>query len=284
MTSTLAVDANNLLARAIHAAKGTVMSDEDGVDTAPLVLFANMLSKHWRSFGSERIVLCWDDGRSTYRMATFPGYKASRASSVGEQQAHFDLAREFCALLDIPQLSFSGVEADDLIAALWQRRDGEFGILSGDKDLLQLLDDEQVFQVRPGVTPEVWGRYTVIDKFGVEPEHLPYLMALAGDSGDDVPGVPRIGMKTALSIFTECEQDWRRVLDHRRVREHQDLAQMSLRLVNLRRIDVRGVEMPEVYERPEREAQEDLLDFLSLHALDQLHARISDGSFWGSAA
>lgn len=282
MTSTLVVDGNNILARAVHAASGREMSDGDGIDTGPLVLFANMLSKHWRTVAPDRIIMSWDDGRSTYRTSTFPGYKASRGEHTGEQQAHFEMAQEFCTLLGIPQLSFSGVEADDIIAALWRRRDGDFGILSGDKDLLQLLDDEAVFQIRPGVKPEVWGRHTVIDKFGACPEDLPYLMALAGDSGDDVPGVPRVGMKTALSIFEECAGRWGEMLNHRRVEPHTDLALMSLKLVNLRQLDVNGVEMPGVYQRPGGEAMEELLRFLSLHSLEQLHSRVSDGSFWGN--
>lgn len=245
----LAVDGSNIHARAVHAAAKTKMHSGT-VDTGALHVFARMLSRYVRQERPTHIVVCWDRGESVYRRGVFEGYKASRTPKEDDPSDHTTpraLVQRFLELSGIQQWEHEGIEADDLIAALWRRREyqSEFVILSGDKDFLQLLDQEGVWQIRPGVNPEIWGRFTVRGEFNVEPEHMPFFMALCGDTSDEVPGVAGIGPKGAAKVLAESQWAWERVLEHPKVEAHREDAELSLRLVGLReeRLEVPGFDL-----------------------------------------
>ena len=142
--------------------------------------------------------------RVTFRNKLYPDYKAHRPPAPDDLIPQFALIREAVRAFDLPCLEQVGFEADDLIAT-YARQAGERGatttIVSSDKDLMQLVTDKvTMFDTmkdrRIGI-PEV------IEKFGVPPEKVVEVQALAGDSTDNVPGVPGIGIKTAAQLIVE---------------------------------------------------------------------------------
>src|SRR5690606_131971 len=181
MSGTLIVDGTNLLVRSQFAMRGIELSvEEDGevVNTGPVLTFINMLSKYVAQIKPERMAVCWDGGRSTFRTALYPAYKSERPEHVergkGERVAA-NLASEVLTLAGIHHLKMEGVEADDLVAAYWGQARAmgpeRVVILSGDKDFLQLVERgvPETVQIRPGVSPEVWTMAEVVAKFGCIP-------------------------------------------------------------------------------------------------------------------
>lgn len=235
-SNTMLVDGHNILMRSIHAASRSGMATSDGAySTGPLTVFINMLSSYVRAWKPDALVVCWDHGPSERRREIFPAYKAARkeAPQVDDQDTHFGLAKRFLALCDIQQVAIPGYEADDVIAAYCHKVGGNRIIISGDKDLLQLLHPG-VVQLRPtnGGGHEIWTPDKVVEHYGCDPSDLPLLMALAGDATDGIPGVPGIGPKKALSgLQKAC---W--VLDDVAVLqdpEKRSAAYLSLALVDL---------------------------------------------------
>lgn len=196
------------------------------------MLFHSMLRKQIRRTNPDNLVVFWDDGKERGASLS-PSYKANRTEAEHTPTGHFALASHFCHLSGIACYQWEGKEADELIAAAWRDRQGDMVILSGDKDLLQLVGDG-VTQYRPGSEPEEWDDKTVRDEYGCEPQHLPMLMALAGDVSDNIEGVPSVGRKTAATILTECDNDWDKVRKHPKVLDSADTADLSLRLIGLR--------------------------------------------------
>lgn len=218
--TTLLVDGNNLLARADFAAKNQrVQMSVDGVSTAGLVIFINLLSKYVRLVNPSRMAVFWDAGH-TFRDEAYPGYKANRVKSEGPEGGDslpFAQAKEFLTWAGVPHKAHTGWEADDLIAATARQSHGKVVILSGDKDLLQLVADadparfHEVVQIRVPDEAE-WTATMVEGKFGVPPHHLSHYLALVGDASDGVPGVAGIGPKKALALLEKAEWDWDEVL------------------------------------------------------------------------
>lgn len=217
MSRTLVVDGSNILMRSIKAAEGRMhlSVDHEGIEvnTGPLLLFVNLISKYVRQVRPDRAVVCWDGGRSSRRTAIYADYKAAR-NDAGEERdlTPFAMAKEFLSLAGFHLMEMPGEEADDLVAAYWHRRTAEHPvtIVSGDKDFLQLLGP-LADQIRPGgsgATPESerWTHDRVVEEMGCRPEHIPSLMALTGDSGDGVPGIPGFGAKTACKFL--AKYDW----------------------------------------------------------------------------
>jgi DNA polymerase-1 len=191
--------------RALHAGAHAGMTNHTGRNTSAAVIFLNMLSKAVRESKPTHVRVLWDTGRSVFRTALYSRYKESREIPQDDRMDYLGDMRTLVTLLNLPYASAANVEADDLIAVA-QRTAREtlheptIIILSGDKDLLQLVGPETE-QIRPGATPEVWHSEQVIAKFGVAPDMLAAYLAIVGDSGDNVPGVRGIGPKRAQAIL-----------------------------------------------------------------------------------
>lgn len=210
---TLVVDGTNLTVRSMKMAEkmNQLSAVVEGVtiNTTGVFVFIGTLTRYVREEQPNRIIVCFDGGRSRYRLSIDPSYKSSRAERVPdeEEQMTFKLAKEFLTLNGIHHVSVPGVEADDLVAAYVRAREQEdlVVILSGDKDFLQLLSPK-VSQIRPKSNPEKWTVETVVEKFGAYPEHMAKVQALTGDTADDIPGVPGFGTKTAVKYLKKY--DW----------------------------------------------------------------------------
>src|SRR4249919_451843 len=201
------VDGSSYIFRAYHALP-PLNRKSDGLQVNAVLGFCNMLWKLLRDMPEDNrpthLAIIFDKSEITFRNKLYPDYKAHRPPAPDDLIPQFALIREAVRAFDLPCLEQGGFEADDLIAT-YARLAGERGatttIVSSDKDLMQLVTDKVTMydtmkDRRIGI-PEV------IEKFGVPPEKVVEVQALAGDSTDNVPGVPGIGIKTAAQLIVE---------------------------------------------------------------------------------
>jgi DNA polymerase-1 len=196
------IDGSGFIFRAFHALPP--MTRSDGTPVNAVLGFVNMLIKLLTEFGVARIAVIFDAKGDNFRNEIYPLYKANRDGPPEELIPQFGLIREATEAFCLPSIELDGYEADDLIATYARcavERGEEVVIVSSDKDMMQLI--------RPGVTmfdpmkSKPIGVLEVFEKFGVTPDKVVDIQSLAGDSTDNVPGVPGIGVKTAAQLITE---------------------------------------------------------------------------------
>lgn len=296
MTTTLVVDGNNILMRSIKAAEHRMQlsADHGGheVNTAPLLLFINMLGKYVRRVRPDKMVVCWDGGRSAHRVAVYADYKSNRADRNEEKDdTPFALAKQFLTLANIQHVEVADVEADDLVAAYVLRRveDEQVVILSADKDFLQLIQSKHVVQIRPGGGPtpesEEWTHVRIFEEKGCFPHDIPAVMALTGDSGDGVPGIPGFGEKTACKFLAKYDWDLDRLLTsgEAKIAGHEDDIRRNLALVDLCK-PLPGVYVPPAPAfnptEPSSITYRDLVNWLDEYAMSSITDRLATRTLW----
>jgi DNA polymerase-1 len=201
------VDGSSYIFRAYHALP-PLNRKSDGLQVNAVLGFCNMLWKLLREMPPDNrpthLAIIFDKSEVTFRNKLYPDYKAHRPPAPDDLIPQFRLIREAVRAFDLPCLEQAGFEADDLIATyvrLACERGATATIVSSDKDLMQLVTDgvtmyDTMKDRRIGIAE-------VIEKFGVPPEKVVEVQALAGDSTDNVPGVPGIGIKTAAQLIVE---------------------------------------------------------------------------------
>src|SRR5437588_52083 len=201
------VDGSGYIFRAYHALP-PLNRKSDGLQVNAVLGFCNMLWKLLREMPPDNrpthLAVVFDKSEVTFRNKLYPDYKAHRSAAPDDLIPQFPLIREAVRAFDLPCLEQIGFEADDLIATYVREaceRGATATIVSSDKDLMQLVTDcvtmyDTMKDRRIGI-PEV------IEKFGVPPEKVVDVQALAGDTSDNVPGVPGIGVKTAAQLIVE---------------------------------------------------------------------------------
>ena len=149
-------------------------------------------------------------GSTTFRTESFSNYKANRAAPPEELIPQFDLVQEMTAKLSIPVIGMKGYEADDCIGTLAKQycNEAEVYILTGDTDLLQLVDKNvTVMLLRKGIgNYEYYTPERIMEEKGVEPWQIVHAKAFMGDTSDNYPGVKGIGEKQRISLFKSTEQ------------------------------------------------------------------------------
>ena len=201
------VDGSGYIFRAYHALP-PISRKSDGLQLNAVFGFCNMLWKLLRDMKPEdkptHLAVVFDLSERTFRTEMYPDYKAHRPDPPDVLKPQFRLVREAVNAFDLPCLEQQGFEADDLIAT-YVRQACEAGatatIVSSDKDLMQLVNDCVV--MFDTMKDKKIGRAEVMEKFGVPPEKVIEVQALIGDSTDNVPGVPGIGVKTAAQLIGE---------------------------------------------------------------------------------
>ncbi len=198
------VDGSSYIFRAYHATERQRLSNSSGLPTGAVYVFTNMLRKLLKEEAPEYLAVVWDAPGKTFREDIYPDYKATRKEVPEDLVPQFDYIRKVVEAFNIATLEKEGYEADDVIATMVERlsaRNMEIVIVSGDKDLTQILGP------RVNMLDTMKDRRTdpalVKDRFGVYPERIVDLLALMGDSSDNVPGVPGIGEKTAKKLIAE---------------------------------------------------------------------------------
>ena len=240
------VDGSGYIFRAYHALP-PINRKSDGLQLNAVFGFCNMLWKLLRDMKAEdkptHLAVVFDLSEKTFRTEMYPDYKAHRPDPPDDLKPQFGLIRQAVHAFDLPCLEQKGFEADDLIAT-YVRQACEAGatstIVSSDKDLMQLVNDSVIMY--DTMKDKKIGHAEVIEKFGVPPDKVIEVQALIGDSTDNVPGVPGIGVKTAAQLIgeygdletllkraSEIKQDKRR----QTLIDNADKARLSKKLVTL---------------------------------------------------
>src|SRR4030042_2956433 len=188
-------DGSSYIFRAFYALKG--LSTVKGIPTNASFGFTSMLLKVLRDHKPDGVAVIFDAKGPTFRTKLYPDYKAQRPSVPPDLPAHIPYIKKIVEGFRIPALDKEGFEADDVIGTIAKKaeKDGiEVVIVSGDKDLLQLVSDKVT--LLDTLTDSHKGLREVKERFGVIPGRIPDILGLAGDRIANIPGVPGIGEKT----------------------------------------------------------------------------------------
>ncbi|MBI1909588.1 MAG: DNA polymerase I [Deltaproteobacteria bacterium] len=203
MTETLyLIDASGYIFRAYYAIRP--LSNSKGLPTNALYGFTAMLLKLIKEERPDHIACVFDVARKTFRNEKYPAYKANRAEPPPDLVPQFPYFRKIARALNIPVLELANYEADDVIGTVakkMERRKLKTVIVTGDKDLMQLVNEKVV--IYDSMKEKRIGIPEVKERFGVLPEQVADVLALAGDSSDNIPGVPGVGEKTAMKLTQE---------------------------------------------------------------------------------
>src|SRR3954452_18568995 len=201
------VDGSSYIFRAYHALP-PLTRKSDGLQVNAVLGFCNMLWKLMRDMKPEErpthLAVVFDKSEKTFRSEMYPEYKANRSAPPDDLIPQFKYIRDAVRAFDLPCLEQAGFEADDLIAT-YVRQACDAGaratIVSSDKDLMQLVTDCVIMY--DTMKDKRIGIPDVMEKFGVPPDKVIEVQSLIGDSTDNVPGVPGIGVKTAAQLICE---------------------------------------------------------------------------------
>lgn len=173
--------------------------------TSALYGFSTLVLKLLREEQPEEVAFAVDAPGPTFRHKRYPGYKDGRGPLHPDLQAQLGELPELLSAFGFPAHRAPGFEADDLLATLVSRTEGPALIASGDRDLLQLVDDRVgvLFLGRRGKPPVRYDRSAVTERFGILPHQLPSYVAFVGDPSDNLPKVPGVGPKTATKLVAE---------------------------------------------------------------------------------
>lgn len=205
MVKVLILDGSHCLYRSWYAVPP--MSSEDGRPTNAVHGFLAILSRAIDEFQPDQVLVAWDRGKPAYRKEALEKYKADRPPMDPAMKAQFPLIHGVLEAMGLPQLSVDGWEADDVLGSLTRlvaEAGGETVVLSGDKDLLQLVDASTI-QARPanGGGFNLYDEAAVEAEFGIPPCCYVDFVALKGDPSDGIPGVTGIGAKGAAKLIAE---------------------------------------------------------------------------------
>ncbi len=237
------IDGSGFIFRAYYGIKAD-LTRPDGIRVNAVYGFTRMLMKMLEDTDADHIAVIFDKARKTFRNDIYPDYKANRDAPPEDLIPQFDLVHAATKALNVASVDMDDFEADDLIAT-YTRQARELGaevtIVSSDKDLMQLVGDG--VHMLDAMKDKVIGPDEVREKFGVGPEKVIEVQALAGDSSDNVPGVSGIGVKTAALLINEygdLETLLARAEEIKQPKRRQslideaDAARLSKRLVTLR--------------------------------------------------
>ena len=238
------IDGSSQMYRAYHAFRGRGLSNQEGQTTHAVYVFVTMLRKLIKDHQPTYIAASFDLAGRTFRDDLVTDYKANRAAMPDDLAEQINLVHQACEALGVPIVTAAGYEADDVIGTMALRAlaDGfDVTVVSIDKDFFQL--------VRPGVRvydPREEGAWFdedgVVQKFGVRPQQVTDVLALVGDTSDNVAGVPGIGKKGAVDLVTQfggLDAMLQRVAElkpkqREALETHRDAALQSRELVTIR--------------------------------------------------
>ena len=190
------IDGSSFLFRAYHAVPP--LTNPQGEPTNAIYGVSNMLRKLISDYKSDYITVVFDAPGKTFRNELYDQYKAHRPPMPDDLRVQIQPLHDLIRAMGLPLIMESGVEADDVLGALAQHAAQQgFNVIisTGDKDMAQLVTEDIILENTMSNTRlDIQG---VIDKFGVRPEQIIDYLALMGDSSDNIPGVPKVGPKTA---------------------------------------------------------------------------------------
>ena len=242
----LLIDGHSILSRAFYGIP--MLTSSRGIHTNAVYGFLNILFKVIDEEQADHLAVAFDLSRHTFRTELFSGYKGTRKEMPEELREQVPIIQEILRAMNIPILTMEQYEADDILGTIAKRSQKEgisVTVLSGDRDLLQLADEDikiSIPKTSKGRT-EVFQYYPedVKAEWGVTPLEFIDMKGLMGDSSDNIPGVPSIGEKTARTIiqqFHSIENAYAHIDEvpkraQKALAEHYDMAQLSKKLATI---------------------------------------------------
>jgi len=239
------VDGHSLLYKAFYAVRG--LSTSRGLPTNAIFGFIQMLNRLVESRRPDFLAVVFDPPGPSFRNEMYPDYKANRPAQPEDLSVQIPWVKRVLAEMRLPVLELPGFEADDVIATLathGRAANLDVWIVSSDKDLFQLVEPRvRVLKMDPDAETEI-DADGVRQRMGVGPEQIPDLLGLMGDSSDNIPGVPKVGEKTAAAVLAQFPtvealyENLSRVANprfQRLLEGHRDEALLSKRLATVRR-------------------------------------------------
>ena len=202
--SLVLLDGSSYLYRAYFATARSRLSSPSGQPTGAIFAIINMIKKLRKDFPSDYFLIVFDAKGKTFRHDMFEQYKANRPSMPDELRSQVSYVHKIINAQGYPTLSIPGVEADDVIGTIAKaagNQSYDVTISTGDKDLAQLVNPN--VRLVDTMKDVIYDRDGVIEKFGVTPEQIIDYLTLVGDTSDNIPGVPKVGPKTAVKWLQE---------------------------------------------------------------------------------
>ena len=270
------IDAYSFLFRAFYA--GPRLATSKGLPTNAIYVFIRMVDKVIKEHRPDYLALVFDYPAPTFRHERYKDYKAHRDRMPDELSVQIPYIFKLAEAYNLPRLELPGAEADDLIGTVAKRAEAEgfdVTIITADKDIWQILSDK--VHILDTTKDEIFGPEKVRERFKVSPAQIPDIKGLAGDSSDNIPGVPGIGEKTASDLISEfgsvenlLENLDRVKGDKKResIRENAEIARLSKELATIRvdlpvTLDFEGLKLRE----PDRERLKGILEDLEFATL-----------------
>ena len=197
------IDGSSYLYRAYHAMPP--LSTSKGQPTGAIKGVTNMLMTLKKDSEGSPIIVVFDAKGKTFRSEIYKEYKANRPPMPDDLRKQLEPLKEICKAIGFPLIEISGVEADDVIATLVNKaKEQNFKAVVStlDKDLMQLVEDPNI-TIMNTMKHQIFTEDKVFEKFGVQPNQIRDMLALVGDSSDNIPGVPKVGQKTAAKWLNE---------------------------------------------------------------------------------
>jgi DNA polymerase-1 len=197
------VDGNSYFHRAFHAIKG--LTNSRGFPTNAIYGFTSMIMKILKEKKPDSIAIAFDSKEPTQRHKIYEEYKAQRPETPSDLLLQIPYIKDIVSAFNIQSFEMPGYEADDIICTIAKKAAAEGAnvfILSGDKDMMQAVTDG--VKIYDPMKDIVIDEQAVIERFGVPPAQVPEVMAIAGDTVDNIPGVKGIGEKTAKELLSEA--------------------------------------------------------------------------------
>ena len=220
MKKILVIDGNSIINRAFYGIR--ILTTKSGKFTNAIYGMVNMITRQLDAIKPDYCAVAFDVKHPTFRHEMYDGYKAGRHATPPELLSQFADAKECLSLMGIKVLELPGWEADDIQGTIAKmahdKKDVESYVLSGDRDLLQLIDDKVTVLLATNNDTLTMKREEFVAKYAIEPELFVDMKALMGDSSDNIPGVAGVGEKTAAGLiqnFGSLEQIYENIDDKR---------------------------------------------------------------------
>ncbi len=220
MKKILVIDGNSIINRAFYGIR--ILTTKSGKYTNAIYGMVNMITRQLDAIKPDYCAVAFDIKHPTFRHEMYEGYKAGRHPTPPELLAQFPDAKECLSLMGIKVLELPGWEADDIQGTIakmaHEEKDTESYVLSGDRDLLQLIDDKVTVLLATNNDTVTMKRDEFFAKYAIEPELFVDMKALMGDSSDNIPGVAGVGEKTAAGLiqnFGTLEEIYENIDDKR---------------------------------------------------------------------
>ena len=273
------VDGYSFLFRAYYSMPP--LTNPEGTPVGAVYGFTSMIMRLLKDVNPSHMVIVFDSGKKNFRHEIYKEYKANRPEAPEDLRPQFPLVRDAARALNIHVLEQDGYEADDVIATLAKKaieNKDEVLIVSSDKDLMQLVNEH--IKMYDAIRSKIIGPKEVQEKWGVPPKLMRDMLAMVGDSSDNIPGLPGIGPKTAAALLQEFGS-WKNIYDaasqmkqskRREIIENgKEIVALSESLVSLRDDLDLSCSFPDL---KTKKINEDFLsDFLNKHNFKSLIAR-----------